>query len=212
MIDNFQNLRANNELKSCIDDIVNDVLFKCSKPKQGKEPIVEKTEKKNTSPGNRDWRDIVVKDIKMQMRLKGLVNKINPLIQSKIISEPKAVWINNEQGITNTLQKLFGGLFVHKAESNNNIKNDYNPDLMWNNKKTEIKEVTGSLRTIEARLKKATKQTDNSGIIIIDVSGNSLNNLEIINGIKYRIRYHLIESEVIVLRDNRVLAWFKVKK
>lgn len=213
MINNFQKLRADSEPKGRIDDITDDVLFKYSKPKQDKEPIIENNENKNTNPDNNNWRDTVVKDIKMQMRLKGLVNKINPFVQSKIIEEPKARWINNEQGITNTLKRLFGGLFVHKAEiSNRDIKGILNPDLEWNGQKAEIKElITSKLDTMQQQLRKAKKQVENTGYIILDFSKSSLKNKEIFNEIEYRIKYHNINSGVIILRDGKVLKWYKIK-
>ena len=186
-------------------------MFKYSKPKQDKEPIIEK---KNTNHDNKKWRDTVIKDIKTQMRLKGLVNKINPLIQSKIISEPKAVWINNEQGITNTLKRLFSGLFIYKAKiSNKDIKVVLNPDLLWNGKKTEIKELlTSKLDIMQQQLRKAKRQTDNAGYIILDFSKSSLTYKEIFNKIEYRIKYHNINSEVIILKDGKVLKWYELKK
>lgn len=116
----------------------------------------------------------------------------------------------HENAVVKFLYDKFGGKFrqIQEIYAVEHIKF---PDFKWRGKFWEIKKVT-SLNAIDNGCRKALRQINKNGGIVLDIHNTSLADSDILNQVAYRLKRSGGECDVIVLRETKELIAVLRKK
>jgi hypothetical protein len=139
--------------------------------------------------------------------VKGSIRKI--FFGARVNIEDGVNYRNNEKEIGEWFINRFGGILLFLKESA--VNGEKTPDFLWNNNiLVEIKESSGSNSSLNNAFKTGSKQIDNVGILLIDVtkSKEKIRNIIIITKVKM-VRYNI--KRVIVKRGLKLVVYYKKK-